>query len=220
MASLAANGDHSLAGLRDAAIIATMSDAMLRVSEMCALLVEDVTVEPDGSGRLTIRTSKTDQEGEGAVQYLGALTVKRIRAKLDKGGFSIGPSVSPGTLGGHCREPSAYCFRAAACVETPGRRRRYRGSSVWPQTPGGIGPKSRLTRGYDSRVADRRPVVVDPEAGPLHPCTTGRPESRRPPQVWSLNTGAGGFQSRKGLGYTGAGMSGTRSRPESGARLR
>ena len=91
MAALAANGDHSLAGLRDAAIIATMSDAMLRVSELCALVVEDITFEPDGSGRLTIRSSKTDQEGKGAVQYLGRRTVKRIRAWLDKAGFSAGP---------------------------------------------------------------------------------------------------------------------------------
>ena len=49
MAALAANGNHSLAGLRDAAIIATMTDGMLRVSELCALVVEDVTFE---TGRL------------------------------------------------------------------------------------------------------------------------------------------------------------------------
>ena len=91
MAALAANGNDSLAGLRDAAIIATMSDAMLRVSELCALVVEDVTFEPDGSGRLTIRSSKTDQEGKGAVQYLGPRTATRIRAWLEKSGFSTGP---------------------------------------------------------------------------------------------------------------------------------
>ena len=91
MAALAANGNNSVAGLRDAAIIATMSDAMLRVSELCALVVEDLTFEPDGSGRLTIRSSKTDQEGKGAVQYLGPRTVKRIRAWLDWAGFSTGP---------------------------------------------------------------------------------------------------------------------------------
>ncbi len=91
MAALAANGNDSLAGLRDAAIIATMSDAMLRVSELCALEVEDLTIEPDGSGRLLIRYSKTDQEGEGAVQYLGLRTVKRIRAWLQKAGISNGP---------------------------------------------------------------------------------------------------------------------------------
>ena len=91
MAALAANGNDSLAGLRDASIIATMSDAMLRVSELCALVVEDVTFEPDGSARLIIRSSKSDPEGKGAVQFLGPRTVKRIRAWLEKAGFSTGP---------------------------------------------------------------------------------------------------------------------------------
>ena len=91
MAALAANESDSLAGLRDAAIISVMSDAMLRVSELCALVVEDVTFETDGSGRLTIRSSKTDQEGKGAVQYLGPRTMRRIRVWLEKAGFSTGP---------------------------------------------------------------------------------------------------------------------------------
>ena len=91
MTALAAKGNASLAGLRDAAIISVMSDAMLRVSELCALVVEDIIFEPDGSGRLTIRTSKSDPEGKGAVQYLGPRTVKRIRAWLDKAGVSTGP---------------------------------------------------------------------------------------------------------------------------------
>ncbi len=43
-----------------------MSDAMLRVDELSAAVdVEDLTVEPNGTGRLTVRRSKTDQDGEG-----------------------------------------------------------------------------------------------------------------------------------------------------------
>ena len=72
--------DISLTALRDAAIIAVMSDAMLRVSELAALECTDVDADPeDGSGRLTIRRSKTDQEGAGAVQYLGPATLERVR---------------------------------------------------------------------------------------------------------------------------------------------
>ena len=33
-------------------------------------------LRPDGSGRLTVRRSKTDQEGAGAVQYLGPAAAK------------------------------------------------------------------------------------------------------------------------------------------------
>ena len=68
-AGIAANGGRSVAGLRDAALIATMSDALLRVSEAAAVDVADVQVQADGSGTLTVRSSKTDQEGRGHVRY-------------------------------------------------------------------------------------------------------------------------------------------------------
>ena len=59
--------------LRDAALIAVMSDGLLRVSELADLLVDDLAFEPDGDGRLTIRRSKTDQEGTGACSTWGRL---------------------------------------------------------------------------------------------------------------------------------------------------
>ena len=83
--------DGTLAGLRDAAIIAVMSEALLRISEAAALMVDDVAYEPDGSGRLTIRSSKTDQEGRGAVQFLGPAAVDRIWAWLQASGIKKGP---------------------------------------------------------------------------------------------------------------------------------
>ena len=83
--------DISLTALRDAAIIAVMSDAMLRVSELAALECGDVDADPeDGSGRLTIRRSKTDQEGAGAVQYLGPATLERVRVWTRAAGVSDG----------------------------------------------------------------------------------------------------------------------------------
>ena len=68
-AGVAANGGRSLAGLRDATIIQVMSDALLRVSEAAALDVADVQRQVDGSGTVTVRSSKTDQEGRGHVRY-------------------------------------------------------------------------------------------------------------------------------------------------------
>ena len=89
-AALAASGGD-LAGLRDAAILAVASDALLRVSETSALEVADLAIEADGSGRLTIRRSKTDQEGSGAVQYVGPSTVRRVRAWLNEADILAGP---------------------------------------------------------------------------------------------------------------------------------
>ena len=66
-------------GAVDVALASVMRDAMLRRSEAAALEWADVELRPDGSGRLTIRRSKTDQEGEGAVQYLGKGTAAAVR---------------------------------------------------------------------------------------------------------------------------------------------
>jgi len=80
IAAMAGGEADSLRGVRDAALISVMSDAMLRISEAAALLVSDVTEETDGSGRASVRRSKTDQEGRGTVLYLGRPTMARVRA--------------------------------------------------------------------------------------------------------------------------------------------
>ena len=54
-------------GLVDVALCVVMADGGLRRSEAAALRWEDVERTGDGSGRLTVRRSKTDVEGEGAV---------------------------------------------------------------------------------------------------------------------------------------------------------
>jgi len=65
--------------LRDAAMVSLLSDCLLRVSELLALRVRDLSVESDGSGLLSIHHSKTDQEGEGAVLFVGASTVGHVQ---------------------------------------------------------------------------------------------------------------------------------------------
>ena len=81
----------TLAGARDAALFRVMSDALLRISEAVGLDCEDITDEADGSGRLLVRTSKTDQEGKGAVLYLKPGTLHAIRAYQARAGFMEGP---------------------------------------------------------------------------------------------------------------------------------
>ena len=66
-------------GNLDIAIIRLMRDAMLRVSEAAALIWRDVGVEPDGTGRLLIRRSKTDTAGEGAVAFVSAPTMESLK---------------------------------------------------------------------------------------------------------------------------------------------
>ena len=89
-AGIAANGGADLAGRRDAAIIAVMSDALLRVSEAEGLNVGDVQRNVDGSGTVTVTSSKTDQEARGHVRYLGPATMQRLGAWISGAGSSDG----------------------------------------------------------------------------------------------------------------------------------
>ena len=99
VAALAGNGGHAVKGLRDAAIVAVMSDAMLRVSELCGLDVADL--EAEAPLTLTIRRSKTDQTGQGAVLPLRKATVRRMRRWLDAAAITDGPLFRGVRRGGH-----------------------------------------------------------------------------------------------------------------------
>ena len=93
-----------VAGARDAALVAVMSDAMLRVGEAAALDLADVSRREDGSGLLAVRRSKTDQEGEGAELYLGPATVGHLDAWLEAAGLDPagdGPLFRQVRRGGH-----------------------------------------------------------------------------------------------------------------------
>ena len=75
----------------DVALISLMRDAMLRVSEAAALTWADIVTEHDGTGRLLIRRSKSDQEGAGAVVYISAQTMARLASIRD--GSAVGDHV-------------------------------------------------------------------------------------------------------------------------------
>ncbi|WP_423916833.1 tyrosine-type recombinase/integrase [Candidatus Poriferisodalis sp.] len=65
-------------GSVDIALVRLMRDAMLRVSECAALTWSDIETVPDGSGRLLIRRSKTDPDGEGAVVFVSTQTMAAL----------------------------------------------------------------------------------------------------------------------------------------------
>jgi site-specific recombinase XerD len=62
--AMVASLPSTLAGKRDAALLLLGFAAALRRSELVALDVDDIELSPEGV-RVTIRRSKTDQEGEG-----------------------------------------------------------------------------------------------------------------------------------------------------------
>ena len=66
--------------MRDAALFFLMSGCMLRISELVAVLLVDIEPVPDGSGRLHLSQSKTDQEGVGGTLYIGSPTMEHARS--------------------------------------------------------------------------------------------------------------------------------------------
>ena len=66
--------------LVDLALLQAMREGLLRRSEASALRWGDVEFHADGSGRLHVVRSKTDQAAEGAVLYLGPAAVEAMLA--------------------------------------------------------------------------------------------------------------------------------------------
>ena len=81
-----AESTQTVAGLRDSAMIRLMSDCLLRISEAVVVNVGDLK-----KNTLRIAESKTDQEGHGAVLYVGEPTLKVIRRYRRRGGIKRGP---------------------------------------------------------------------------------------------------------------------------------
>ena len=64
----------------DVALMEVMRDGLLRGSEASALRWGELEYHADGSGRLHVLRSKTDQTAEGAVLYLGPTAVDALLA--------------------------------------------------------------------------------------------------------------------------------------------
>ena len=76
---------------RDAAIIRTMSNGLLRISEVGAIHCQHISTRENGSGALLIPRSKTDQEAEGREVYLQKRTIQAIQKYQRLSGVSEGP---------------------------------------------------------------------------------------------------------------------------------
>ena len=83
-------------GRVDVAMLATLRDGLLRRSEAAALTWGDVEFRDNGSALLQLRRSKTDQEAEGVVLYVGReaaqalLDIRSAQELLDPGASVFG----------------------------------------------------------------------------------------------------------------------------------
>ena len=90
-----AEDDDGPRGIRDAALIGVVSDALLRVCEASALDAGDVSFQSGGSAHVTIRRSKTDQHGNGAVRHVAPPAAERLRKWMAAAGIESGPLFRP-----------------------------------------------------------------------------------------------------------------------------
>lgn len=75
---------------RERALLTVAYDTMARRAELVALSIEDFTFLPDGTGRVLIRRSKTDQAGEGNSAYLARDTVRWLHIWLEQAKIANG----------------------------------------------------------------------------------------------------------------------------------
>ena len=80
LAAIAASTPPTARGRTELALCRTMRDALLRRSEAAALTWADIEAAGDGSGRLTIRRAKGDQEGRGEIVYIGTAALDALEA--------------------------------------------------------------------------------------------------------------------------------------------
>jgi integrase len=98
-----------LSSLRDRALLLLGFAGAFRRSELCGLDIEDIEQAAEGL-RVTIRHSKTDQEGRGTVIAIPwgtvACPVKALKAWIEVAGITTGPVFCPIAKGGrlqNCR---------------------------------------------------------------------------------------------------------------------
>lgn len=85
-----AGAGSALRDLRNRALLAVAYDTLCRRSELADLARADLEVGPDGAATVTVRRSKTDQEGAGMVRYIAADSVRHLTAWLDAAGHTDG----------------------------------------------------------------------------------------------------------------------------------
>jgi site-specific recombinase XerD len=93
-----------LRDLRDKALLTVAYTTMCRRAELVELLRDDLQIEADGFATVTIRRSKTDQEGAGETAPITADAMRHLQAYLDHAKVEGGPLFRAVLKGGRVGE--------------------------------------------------------------------------------------------------------------------
>ena len=107
-----AETEGTLAGLRDASMIRLMSDCLLRISEVVAVNVGDLK-----GSTLTLRSSKTDQEGTGETLYVCEKTRELLKQYREDTGITRGAVFRHIRRGGHVQSDRLTTVSARRIIQ-------------------------------------------------------------------------------------------------------
>ena len=107
-----AETEGTIAGLRDAAMIRLMSDCLLRISEVVAVNVGDLKERT-----LTIRSSKTDQEGASESLYICEPTRKVLKRYSERAGITEGALFRHIRRGDHIQQTRLHPHSARRIIK-------------------------------------------------------------------------------------------------------
>ena len=91
VARMLAAAGSTLRDRRNKALLTLGYVTLCRRSELVALLHEDLAIESDGFGTVTIGRSKAEQEGEGTIAAVTPDSMRHLRAWIDAAGVEAGP---------------------------------------------------------------------------------------------------------------------------------
>ena len=107
-----AETDGTLIGLRDSSMIRLMSDCLLRISEVVAVNVGDLK-----GSTLTLRSSKTDQEGAGETLYVCEKTRELLKQYREDAGITRGAVFRHIRRGGHVQSDRLTTVSARRIIQ-------------------------------------------------------------------------------------------------------
>ena len=111
-----AEAEGTLIGLRDSAMIRLMSDCLLRISEVVAINVGDFK-----DNTLTLRSSKTDQEGTGESLYVCENTRRLLKQYCEQAGVTRGAMFRHIRRGGHIQAQRLTTVSARRIIQKRAR---------------------------------------------------------------------------------------------------
>ena len=111
------SSESPVAAARDCALMRVMSDGLLRISEAVAVDCAHISAETDGTGRLLIPNSKTDQTGQGAMVFLSKTTMDAVDAYRQLAGIESGPLFRRMRRGDHITEGRMSAHGARLAIQ-------------------------------------------------------------------------------------------------------